>query len=96
MTASSGAVVNSIDNISSISEENAAAAQEVSASTEEMTAQIDEMAASAQTLSAMAVDLQKLAGQFKLKTESYQHGLDEGRKLSVIHGKAVAPARKAS
>ena len=69
MTESSAAVVRSTDNISSISEENAAAAEEVSASTEEMSAQIEEMAASAEALSTMAADLKKLVVQFRLRED---------------------------
>ena len=71
MSASSMTVVRAIDNISSISEENAAAAEEVSAATEEMSAQVEEMAASAQSLAEMADSLKRLVARFRLQEDSF-------------------------
>ena len=59
----------STDNISSISEENAAAAEEVSASTEEMSAQVEEMAAAAQSLATNAEQLREAVAHFNLGQE---------------------------
>jgi methyl-accepting chemotaxis protein len=70
MKAFSTSVVRSIDNISSISEENAAAAEEVSASTEETAAQVEQMGTSVETLSQVARQLEELVAQFKLQTEA--------------------------
>jgi hypothetical protein len=59
-------VVTSIDNITSISEENAAAAEEVSASTEETSAQVEQMGTSVAELSKVAEELKTLVSHFQL------------------------------
>ena len=63
---SPGGVMQSIENVASVSEENGAAVEEVSASAEEMTAQVEEVTASAQSWSDMAQALQTVVTQFKL------------------------------
>ncbi len=67
MDASSGVVIQAIENIASVSEENSAAVEEVSASTEELNAHTQEVASSAQSLAAMAQSLNTLIAQFKLE-----------------------------
>jgi hypothetical protein len=64
-----------IENIASVSEENAASVEEVSASTEEMSAQVEEVTASAQSLAEMANELQQVVGQFKLTNENPQENM---------------------
>ena len=59
----------SIDGIASIAEETASASEESAASTEELTASMEDMTARAQALSEMSVNLQKIAGQFKIGAE---------------------------
>ena len=59
----------SVDGIASIAEETASSAEESASSTEELTASMEDLTARAQTLSEMAVNLQKVAGQFKISDE---------------------------
>jgi methyl-accepting chemotaxis protein len=66
---SSGGVMQSIENVASVSEENGAAVEEVSASAEEMSAQVEEVTASAQSLAAMAEALQQVVAQFTLSAD---------------------------
>jgi methyl-accepting chemotaxis protein len=64
--ASSGTVMQSIENLASISEENGAAVEEVSASAEEMSAQVEEVTASALSLAEMAQSMQQVVTQFRI------------------------------
>jgi len=72
MAAGSEVVVQSMENIASVSEENGAAVEEVSAETEEMSAQVEEVSASAQSLSEMAVTLQQAIAQFMVSASAGQ------------------------
>jgi methyl-accepting chemotaxis protein len=66
MTIRSNEVMQTIENIASISEENSAAIEEVSASVEEMNAQVDEVNNAAQALSDTAETLRNSVDEFKL------------------------------
>jgi len=66
MAVSKNKIVDLTQNLSAISEENAAGTQEASASMEEQNAAIQEIANSAEGLSGIAQDLQKLIGKFKV------------------------------
>ena len=67
LTQASAGVMQSIENVASVSEENSAAVEEVSASAEEMSAQVEEVTASADELSKMSADLHVLVQRFQLK-----------------------------
>ena len=67
MTSNASDVRASIENISSISEENSAAVEEVSASTEEVSAQVSEFRNSIHQLSEMAQRMRENADKFKLE-----------------------------
>ncbi len=58
--------INSIQNISAVSEETAASSQEVTASTQEQLASIDDLASKAEDLRKAADDLQQNISRFKL------------------------------
>jgi len=66
MAVSKEKIVELTQNLSAISEENAAGTQEASASMEEQNAAIQEIANSAEGLSSIAQDLQMLIGKFKV------------------------------
>ncbi|MTI48279.1 MAG: methyl-accepting chemotaxis protein [Firmicutes bacterium] len=61
------ALLESIENISSVSEETAASSQEVSASMEEQTNAVNEVASAAERLNELAVKLDKEVSIFKVK-----------------------------
>ncbi len=67
LTQASAGVMQSIENVASVSEENSAAVEEVSASAEEMSAQVEEVTASADELSKMSSDLHNLVQRFQLQ-----------------------------
>jgi methyl-accepting chemotaxis protein len=67
LTQASAGVMQSIENVASVSEENSAAVEEVSASAEEMSAQVEEVTASADELSKMSADLHILVQRFQLQ-----------------------------
>lgn len=60
-------LVDTVDEISRIVSENAAASQEVSAASEEQSAAMEQLALSAQDLSALADELQERVSRFQLK-----------------------------
>ena len=66
MTKSKDTVIELTQNLSAISEENAAGTQEASASMEEQAATIEEIARSAEGLAVIAQDLQHQIGRFKV------------------------------
>lgn len=66
MTKSKDTVIELTQNLSAISEENAAGTQEASASMEEQAATIEEIARSAEGLAVIAQDLQHQIGKFKV------------------------------
>jgi methyl-accepting chemotaxis protein len=66
LTTSSRQVMESVENVASVSEENSAAVEEVSASTEEMTAQVAEVSESAQSLAAMVSNLKEIVSKFQV------------------------------
>ena len=66
MAVSKNKIVELTQNLSAISEENAAGTQEASASMEEQNAAIQEIANSAEGLSGIAQELQQLIGKFKV------------------------------
>ena len=59
-------IVMMIENLSAISEENAAGTQQASASVQQQTAAMDEIANTSEDLAKMAQDLQQASAQFKL------------------------------
>ena len=59
----------SVDGIASIAEETASSAEESASSTEELTASMEDLTARAQALSEMAVNLQRVAGRFKISDD---------------------------
>ncbi|MFU0827746.1 MAG: hypothetical protein ACFWTJ_09490 [Lachnoclostridium sp.] len=59
-------ILDSLENLSAIAEENAAASEEASASTEEQTAAIEEFAHAIDNLSGLAAKLESLISEFKL------------------------------
>ncbi|GAA0737721.1 methyl-accepting chemotaxis protein [Clostridium oceanicum] len=59
-------IIDSINNISSVSEETAAATEQASASTEEQTAAIEEVANSAEKLSGLSENMENKISKFKL------------------------------
>jgi len=67
LTQASAGVMQSIENVASVSEENSAAVEEVSASAEEMSAQVEEVTASADELSKMSSNLHNLVQRFQLQ-----------------------------
>jgi methyl-accepting chemotaxis protein len=83
MTGSAEQVARAVESIAAISEQNSASAQEVSAATEEMSAQAEEVVASASTLSDMAVQLEDLAGRFKVGDGASGSGYAAPASLSV-------------
>jgi len=66
MAVSKNKIVELTQNLSAISEENAAGTQEASASMEEQNAAIQEIANSAEGLSGIAQELQMLIGKFRV------------------------------
>ena len=66
MTKNKDTVIELTQNLSAISEENAAGTQEASASMEEQAATIEEIARSAEGLAVIAQDLQHQIGRFKV------------------------------
>ncbi len=61
-----GEIIETIQSLSAISEENAAASQETTAATEELKATIEGLATDAETLKGLAVKLEKEVSIFKL------------------------------
>lgn len=59
-------ILTTLENLSSIAEENSAATQEVTASMEEQAASMEEIANSSQGLSELAQDLQNIISRFKI------------------------------
>ncbi|HHV18075.1 MAG TPA: HAMP domain-containing protein [Thermoanaerobacterales bacterium] len=59
-------IMSTLENLSSIAEENSAATQEVTASTEEQAASMEEIASSSEDLSKLAQDLQNTILKFKI------------------------------
>jgi len=59
-------ILNTIENLSAIAEENAAATQQALASTEEQTASMEEVASSSESLSGLAQNLQSILMKFKI------------------------------
>jgi len=59
-------IINSLQNLSAISEENSAATQEISASMEEQAATVEEIASSSEGLAEMAENLQTIIQRFKI------------------------------
>ncbi|NTV78904.1 MAG: methyl-accepting chemotaxis protein [Clostridiales bacterium] len=59
-------IINSLQNLSAISEENSAGTQEISASMEEQAATVEEIASSSEGLAEMAENLQTIIQKFKL------------------------------
>ncbi|MDP6604790.1 MAG: hypothetical protein QF664_00820 [Dehalococcoidia bacterium] len=59
----------SVSNIASIAQENAAGSEEVSAATEEMTAQVEQVSAAATELGRMADDLSEQVSEFPLSDD---------------------------
>jgi methyl-accepting chemotaxis protein len=66
LTGQSSQMIQSMENIASVSEENSAAVEEVSAAAEEMTAQVEEVSAAAQALSQMASELKESVAGFSV------------------------------
>ena len=62
-----GAIVEIIQDLSAVSEENAAGTQETMASSEELSSMMNELAASANSLNEMAVQLEEVIKIFKIK-----------------------------
>jgi methyl-accepting chemotaxis protein len=78
MSSSSNGVMQSVENIASISEESSASVEEVSASAEEMTAQVQEVSASAEEMAGMAAALREAVSRFNLTNSarrSREHGV---------------------
>jgi methyl-accepting chemotaxis protein len=65
MTVKKSLIINVIENLSSISQENAASTEEASASVEEQTASIAQMSEASEGLSKLAEDLQESISRFK-------------------------------
>ncbi len=63
-------IVNIIENLSAISEENAAGTQQASASVEEQTASMQEIANASEELAGMAEEMQRVISQFKLEANN--------------------------
>lgn len=61
-------ILSVIENLSAISQENAAGTEQASASVEEQTAGIEEIAQTGQSLKSMSADLAKLVGKFQIGT----------------------------
>jgi len=83
----------SVDGIASIAEETASSAEESASSTEELTASMEDLTARAQTLSEMAINLQKVAGQFKVSDE--QEVLEERARPAPKTAPRPSPAKAA-
>jgi methyl-accepting chemotaxis protein len=80
----------SVDGIASIAEETASSSEESAASTEELTASMEDMTARAQALSEMSVNLQKIAGQFKIGAEDVSaFSPPEAPKPSVVQKRTM-------
>lgn len=66
MTERKDEIFDTIQNLSAIAEENAAATQEASASTQEETASMEEIASSSENLAQSIIELQKTVSRFQV------------------------------